>query len=301
MTGKIKTVHLERAPSLIKESTPIVRYMKLETLLLMLDEGLVFIPSYETLSRGDRLETGILFDLPERWKFWENWSDKTGSWLEDFANVFNRPPKFNELNSDGTPVADGASVEPSPSVKAKNTQDVFRQYVNVLAMLRCIWCWNKFRSFSNALWYIYGERGVAVTSTVGRVKASLVKAGVLRGIVAPIAYVNHERPRISKLITQENIFRPYLFKSIAYDYENEVRFVLGANWGPLGEKGGLLIPIDAVDFIDNIEPSPHLQREEQSAVRKMVKRLIERERKERKNPSLSPDWIECRPPFSDLW
>jgi hypothetical protein len=278
MTDKIKTVHLEGAPSLIKESTPIVRYMKLETLLLMLDEGLVFIPSYETLSRGDRLETGILCDLPKRWKFWENWSDKTGSWLEDFASVF----------------------RPLPSVKAKAIQDVFRQYVDVLARTRCIWCWNKFRSFSNALWYIYGERGVAVTSTVGRVKASLVKAGVLRGIVAPIAYVNHERPRNSKLITQENIFRPYLFKSIAYDYENEVRFVLGANWGPLEEKGGLLIPIDAVDFIDNIEPSPHLQREEQSAVRKMVKRLIERGRKERKNPSLSPDWIECRPPFSDL-
>ena len=64
MTDKIKTVHLQETTPRIQDSTKIVRYMKLEVLLLMLN-GWVFIPSHATLGRSDRLETGLLFDLPE--------------------------------------------------------------------------------------------------------------------------------------------------------------------------------------------------------------------------------------------
>jgi hypothetical protein len=70
-TCQIKTVHLEGTTTRIREDTPIVRYMKLETLLLMLEGGYVFIPSYAKLGQSDPLETKILLNLPDPWKFWE--------------------------------------------------------------------------------------------------------------------------------------------------------------------------------------------------------------------------------------
>jgi len=47
---------------------------------------------------------------------------------------------------------------------------------------------------SHALWQLYGNRGVAVRSTIGKVKDALLKAGVRRGKVAPLAYVNLDEP-----------------------------------------------------------------------------------------------------------
>jgi hypothetical protein len=64
MTDKIKIVHLEGASRRIDENTKIVRYMKLETLLLLLFERRAFIPSHATLGTLDRLETGILLTFP---------------------------------------------------------------------------------------------------------------------------------------------------------------------------------------------------------------------------------------------
>jgi hypothetical protein len=48
MTDKIKIVHPEGTSRRIDDSTPIVRYMKLETLLLLLFERQAFIPSHAT-------------------------------------------------------------------------------------------------------------------------------------------------------------------------------------------------------------------------------------------------------------
>ena len=70
MADKIKIVHLEGTGRRIDDNTKIVRYMKLETLLLLLFERRAFIPSHATLGRLDPLETGILFDLPDQRKFW---------------------------------------------------------------------------------------------------------------------------------------------------------------------------------------------------------------------------------------
>jgi hypothetical protein len=75
-TNQIKTVHLQGTTTRISEDTPIVRYMKLETLLLMLEGGYVFIPSYAKLGENDPVETKILLNLPDRWRFWEKYAGK---------------------------------------------------------------------------------------------------------------------------------------------------------------------------------------------------------------------------------
>jgi hypothetical protein len=264
MTYQIKTVHLEGEKASIGEGTPIVRYMKLETLLLMLDGGYVFIPSYAKLGQNDPLETNILLNLPDRWKFWEKYADKIEPRLEKF------------VHSVGTSVYEvgGTPIKPAPRPKAEVVQKGLDKYVNRLAENRCVWCWNKFRNFSNALWHIYGNRGVAVRSTVRLVKTALIRSGAVRGIVAPISYINHEGKGIPKILTQEeNLLRPYLMKSVFYSYEKEVRFVLAAERAIMNDAGGVLIPVDAADFVENIDYSPHFHNKEKSAVKRVVESL----------------------------
>ena len=186
------------------------------------------------------------------------------------------------------------------SYTASDIRPNFRKYVDELAAERCVWCWNKFRNYSNALWRLYGERGVAVTSTVGKVKAALVTAGAPRGIVAPIAYVDHEGSQIPKVLAkEENIFRPYLLKSIAFDYEKEIRFVLAAEREILRDKGGVLISINVASFIDDIRISPHLQPEEQSIARSIVDELLEKARATNKTSTLDLDWSKRYEQYND--
>jgi len=194
MTDKIKIVHLEGTERRINDATEIVRYMKLETLLLLLFERRAFIPSHATLGNLDRLETGILFDLPDQRTFWGNWVGKIGPRMED-SMVSDYNKFFTELA-----IREGRKSSVPPATRlddfAIRHEDpvelllwIFRKYVDDLATERCIWCWNEFTNYSYALWQLYGNRGVAIRSTVREVKNALIKAGVERGIVAPIAYI----------------------------------------------------------------------------------------------------------------
>jgi hypothetical protein len=165
--------------------------------------------------------------------------------------------------------------------------------VDQLAVNRCVWCWNKFRNFSYALWQIYGNRGVAVRSTVRLVKAALFKADVghgVDGVVAPISYINHEGKGIPKILTQEeNLLRPYLMKSVFYKYENEVRFVCAADCGFMQNAGGVLIPVNAADFVQHIDYSPHFHNKEKSAVRGVVESLRSAKHNVNREPLVESD------------
>jgi hypothetical protein len=59
---------------------------------------------------------------------------------------------------------------------------------NELARRRCIWCWNRSTEQLNFMWKIYGDRGIAVFSTVGRLREVLANAAA-EGIVSPVRYI----------------------------------------------------------------------------------------------------------------
>lgn len=61
---------------------------------------------------------------------------------------------------------------------------------------------------------------------------------------------------------------PCLMKSVFYNYENEVRFVCAVESGLMSEAGGVLIPVNAADFVQHIDYSPHFHDKEKSAVRR---------------------------------
>jgi hypothetical protein len=133
-------------------------------------------------------------------------------------------------------------------------------------------CWNEFTSFSYALWRLYGSRGVII-STVAKVRDALLKAGVKRGIVAPIEYMDDSDRNDFQILTKsKNIFRPHLTKSTAFDYEKEVRFVLSARRDVLRDGGGLMLEFAKADFFAH-QISPYLQREEVSAIDTLIGQL----------------------------
>src|ERR1700731_687354 len=68
-SGKIAIMKLDGTEEGIADDTQIVRYMKLETFLLLLANQ-VFIPSHELLRSLDPLEGKLVFQLPVR--FWED-------------------------------------------------------------------------------------------------------------------------------------------------------------------------------------------------------------------------------------
>jgi hypothetical protein len=275
MTANIKIVHLEETTRRIDDSTPIVRYMKLETLLLLLFERRAFIPSHATLGRLDPLETGILFDIPT---FWQMWEHRIEPRVENFVHASQQRDYKSPSSTIVRSWGDGF------------VQRNFRKYVDELATERCIWCWNEFTNYSNALWRLYGERGVAITSTVGEVKEALVKAGVERGIVAPIAYIDHENSEVSNLLlNEEKIFRFYLLKSVAYNYEKEIRFVLAARREILRDKGGVLVHFKEADFFKNTI-SPHMNKEERLVVETIITAHRNKSPEERWPPSSDSNW-----------
>jgi hypothetical protein len=293
-SGKIEIVNLDGSEEGIDDETRIIRYMKLETFLLLLANQ-VFIPSHELLTSLDPLESKLVFELPDKWRFWENHANAICDRLKSpelaslshreqgGTSVFTRP---NLVRADGT-------VIKSP----KDAKADFRIWLSGLSKERCVWCWNRFKSHSHALWRLYGNRGVAVRSTVGKVREALLKAGVCCGKVAPVSYVNLEEQNTDKVLSNwENVFFPHLLKSVSFEYEKEIRFVLRAHYDVIKVQKGVMAEIDTSSIIfpdTDVTVSPQLQREERVAVEKMIKRLIKERQEGLKEPlKLSEDWTK---------
>jgi hypothetical protein len=72
-----------------------------------------------------------------------------------------------------------------------------------LAKRRAVWCWNLYDGPSNAMWHIYGWRGVLIHSTIGRVKRAQAGIGDSRGLISPVGY----RPPSSQFQTAAEKFQ----------------------------------------------------------------------------------------------
>jgi hypothetical protein len=116
-----------------------------------------------------------------------------------------------------------------------------------------------------------GDRGVAVFSTVGRVRQALANAAA-EGIVSPVRYipVNDSIPREDWAVLTQNLSRPHLFKDAAYRPEREVRFVLKADPRQTDGARGAMIKADANLTIDKIAVSPHVPESEAFAIKTLV-------------------------------
>jgi len=152
--------HLLGTEETIDDNTPIVRYMKLSTLLLLLADR-VFLPSLRCLQSLDKYE-GV---LPQRMSIVRSYGGILDSRIRPFESWLLERAKGTEI----TPTDGSEHIPIHPRYLAKVC-------LEQLSIRRCVWCWNRHNGQSHALWKIYGQRGVALVSTVGDVKRAFQAA-----------------------------------------------------------------------------------------------------------------------------
>jgi hypothetical protein len=151
----------------LSDTTRIVRYVGLSTLLLYLSNR-AFIPSLECLRGLDSTEGQADYE----------YSDE--AFRNFLTSLFNR---YKVIFADNIP-----PTERSPVVKMVQFRFHANRWKDELAKRRAIWCWNRFDGESNAMWKLYGSKGVAIKSTVGHLKEALANCGCPRRLIAPVRY-----------------------------------------------------------------------------------------------------------------
>jgi len=245
----------------LTDGTEIVRYVRLSALFQYLS-GRAFIPSLRLLRNLDPQE-GLLAKEVYFPAYGSHHLRDLLTTAQDWLREKARGPKVHP--------------KPGQELNAVELRFLAQVWLDELARRRSIWCWNIFEGYSNALWSLYGSRGVAIHSTVGHVKKALGKAGPFRCLVAVVrypiarrAFFEGENPGPTmKMVQGLNLLRPYLFKNRAYRYEEEVRFVFGTNPDPVYEdktmikaKKGTVIEIDAQTLVQAISVSPETPKDE---------------------------------------
>ena len=123
------------------------------------------------------------------------------------------------------------------------------------------------------------------------------EAGVCCGKVAAASYVNLEEQNADTVFSNwENAFFPHLLKSVSFEYEKEIRFILRAHYDIIKVQKGVMVEIDTSSIIfpdADVTVSPQLQREERVAVEKMIEKLIKECREGLTEPlKLNEDWAK---------
>jgi len=134
----------------ITDETKLIRYMKLSTFLLLVLNNRLFLPTVRKLQELDPREANLQLGWCQAyWRMMWRLVEPHKAWL--LSDIL-RP--------------DQPQAWEYPSEEMKKA--LICAWANALAERRSVWCWNCSVDESYALWKIYGERGVAIYSTVGR-------------------------------------------------------------------------------------------------------------------------------------
>ena len=260
---RIKIHNWQDAVDSITDDTQLIRYMKLSAFLLLLDNRL-FIPNLKLLQAQDRRESRIPQELLGP-TYWQKMSEVVSPHEQALLRITAGPKRWKRV---------GSTLKADPRFLAE-------RWLEELAKRRCVWCWNRSIDLLHSLWKIYGERGVAVLSTVGRIRKALEKAGARKGVISLVRYAPLRTPQqleeVTTMLDMErslNLRRPYLFKDAGYRIEEEVRFVLGANPMATSKPLGVLIDIDSLALIHRFVIAPDLPRAEADCIQQLANKRL---------------------------
>jgi hypothetical protein len=229
----------------LREGAPIVRYMSIQAFLMLLD-GNVFIPSIRKLQEVDPLESLLPSEcIPEFSQLCLRLHEPGNTeWLQ----------KRQVVNSNETET------------------DV---WLRELTTRRCIWCWYSESEESMGLWNTYGARGVAVVSSLKRVRNGFSTIPHATGTsVGLVQYVPRNARALGDTCNDPDwLYRPYYFKHTAYTYEREIRFVIGLNSTNTQQSGGALFPVDPKQLIEKVIISPQFRLTEARAFASFLRKF----------------------------
>jgi len=114
------------------------------------------------------------------------------------------------------------------------------------------WHINEYESY--AMWQIFtkNSEGLAIQSTVGRLKEALRPELDYEQHIGDVKYIDYKK----ELIPFDNEFFPFLFKRKSFQYEREVRIVTNTSKYDINVHEGLKINVDINQLIERIYIHP---------------------------------------------
>jgi hypothetical protein len=233
----------------LSPTTPLWRYMKLTTLLMLL-RGRVFIPTIATLRRDDPFEA--ICKGSKAKAYFETPPQEIASILERDATAHERSNlSYNNPND--------PTCGPIGEI-------YYRIWDRLRAPRLAIWCWQGSGIESMALWNQYADRtGVAIRTNVGKLIATFeASPQATPALLGKVRYDENE--------DTSDFLRPYFLKRPSYEHESEVRLVIP--WENNGWRPGILMEINAATLLERIVISPHVIPSEAHKVREFLQHAL---------------------------
>ena len=131
------------------------------------------------------------------------------------------------------------------------------------------WHINEYESF--AMWQIFtkNNEGLAIQSTLGRLKKSLETERRTEQHIGQVNYIDYKK----ELIPFEDSFFPFLFKRKSFQYEREVRIISDVSSQNIKINEGLKIDVDINQLIERIYIHPKSENWYKNLVIELVEKL----------------------------
>ncbi|VXB56139.1 conserved hypothetical protein [Flavobacterium sp. 9AF] len=131
------------------------------------------------------------------------------------------------------------------------------------------WHANEYESF--AMWQIFtkNNEGLAIQSTIGRLKKALEIEKHFEQYIGEVNYIDYKK----EYIPFEDTFFPFLFKRKSFQYEREIRVISDVSHTNISIKEGLKIDVVINQLIEKIYIHPKSENWYKNLVEQMVKKL----------------------------
>ncbi len=131
------------------------------------------------------------------------------------------------------------------------------------------WHINEYESF--AMWQIFtkNNEGLAIQSTIGRLKKALAQEKEFQQHIGEVNYIDYKK----EYIPFDDVFFPLLYKRKSFQYEREVRIISDTSSAKIKIKEGLKINIDVDELIEKIYIHPKSEDWYKNLVIAMVHKL----------------------------
>ncbi|CAM3756362.1 DUF2971 domain-containing protein [Flavobacterium gelidilacus] len=131
------------------------------------------------------------------------------------------------------------------------------------------WHINEYESF--AMWQIFtkNNEGLAIQSTIGRLKKSLETERKTEQHIGQVNYIDYKK----ELIPFDDTFFPFLFKRKSFQYEREIRIISDVSSDNLKINDGLKIDVDINQLIERIYIHPKSENWYKNLVIELVEKL----------------------------
>lgn len=130
------------------------------------------------------------------------------------------------------------------------------------------WHTNEYESF--AMWQIFtkNNEGLAIQSTIGRLKEALRPERHFEQYIGEVNYIDYKK----EYIPFDDAFFPFLFKRKSFQYEREIRVISDVTNHQMTINDGLKIHVDINTLIEKIYIHP----KSENWYKKLVIELVER-------------------------